>query len=350
VADRAIIRYKNLRPITSKYGQSTEEKSGMRLLHSVVPALVLLMGSQAVAQTVYPNRPIKMIVPLAAASAVDVAARIVTQKMADNMGQQIVILNQPGASGLIGAEQVARAEPDGYTIGGFNDSVMTMVPNLHSKMPWDILKDFEPVSLVATVEWGLIASNKTGYKTAADLIAAAKAAPGKIDYSSGGPGSPQHLAMAMFASEAGISLTHVPYKGATQAAMDVAGGQIPVGFQGLGTVAALVRSGQVKLLGVTTKERLPQFPDVPTVSESGLPGFFFNSWFTILTPAGTPKDIVARLNAEVLKALADPEIRHKLEELGFTVRGSSAEELDNMTRAQFAKYARVIKEMGIAKE
>ncbi|MFL6813947.1 MAG: Bug family tripartite tricarboxylate transporter substrate binding protein, partial [Bradyrhizobium sp.] len=161
------------------------------------------------AQTAYPVRTIKMIVPLAAASAVDVAARIVTQKMADNMGQQIVILNQPGASGLIGAEQVAKAEPDGYTIGGFNDSVMTMVPNLQSNIRWDILRDFEPVSLVATVEWGLIASNNSSYKTAADLIAAAKAAPGKIDYGSGGPGSPQHLAMAMFASAAGISLTHV---------------------------------------------------------------------------------------------------------------------------------------------
>src|SRR5512136_92694 len=130
-------------------------------------------ASPGSAQTAYPSRPIKMIVPLAAASAVDVAARIVTQKMADNMGQQIVIINQPGASGLIGAEQVARAAPDGYTIGGFNDSVMTMVPSLHAKMPWDILKDFEPVSLVATVEWGLIAGNKTSYKTAADLIAAA---------------------------------------------------------------------------------------------------------------------------------------------------------------------------------
>src|SRR5580704_9432435 len=136
----------------------------MRLFHSLIPALLLLAGSHAIAQTAYPNRPIKMIVPLAAASAVDVAARIVTQKMAENMGQQIVIINQSGASGLIGAEQVARADPDGYTIGGFNDSVMTMVPNLHSKMPWDILKDFEPVSLVATVEWGLIAGNDTGYR------------------------------------------------------------------------------------------------------------------------------------------------------------------------------------------
>jgi tripartite-type tricarboxylate transporter receptor subunit TctC len=322
----------------------------MRLLNWFVPALALLFGSRAMAQSGYPDRPIRMIVPLAAASAVDVAARIVTQKMADNMGQQIVIINQPGASGLIGAEQVARAAPDGYTIGGFNDSVMTMVPNLYSNMRWDILKDFEPVSLVATVEWGLIANNRTSYKSAADLITAAKAAPGKINYGSGGPGSPQHLAMAMFASEAGISLTHVPYKGATQAAMDVAGGQIPVAFQGLGTVAALVRSGQVKLLGVTTEKRLPSFPDVPTVSESGLPGFFFNSWFTIMTPAGTSKEIIARLNAEVLKALADPQVRQKLEELGFAVRGSSPEELNAMTRAQLAKYARVIKEMGIVIE
>jgi tripartite-type tricarboxylate transporter receptor subunit TctC len=322
----------------------------MRLLNSLVSALVVLASSSAVAQTGYPNRPIKMIVPLAAASAVDVAARIVTQKMADNMGQQIVIINQPGAAGLIGAEQVARAEPDGYTIGGFNDSVMTMVPSLHAKMPWDILKDFEPVSLVATVEWGLIAGNQTPYKTAADLIAAAKAAPGKIDYSSGGPGSPQHLAMAMFASSAGISLTHVPYKGATQAATDVASGQIPVGFQGLGTVATLVRGGQLRLIAVTTQKRLPQFPDVPTVSESGLPGFFFNSWFAMLAPAHTPKDIIARLNAEVLKALADPEVRSKLENLGFSVRGTSAEELGAMTRDQLAKYADVIKTMGIASE
>jgi tripartite-type tricarboxylate transporter receptor subunit TctC len=322
----------------------------MRTLYSLVAALALLSNSGAVGQTAYPDRPIKMIVPLAAASAVDVAARIVTQKMADNMGQQIVIINQPGASGLIGAEQVARAEPDGYTIGGFNDSIMTMVPNLQPNMRWDTLKDFAPVSLVATVEWGLIAGNNTSYKTAADLIAAAKAAPGKIDYSSGGPGSPQHLAMAIFASSAGISLTHVPYKGATQAATDIAGGQIPVGFQGLGTVAAMVRSGQLRLIGVTTEQRLPQFPDVPTVAESGLPGFFFNSWFAILAPAGTPKDIIARLNAEVRKALADPQIRDKLENLGFSVRGSSPAELGVMTREQLTKYARVIKEMGIANE
>ena len=156
--------------------------------------------------------------------------------------------------------------------------------------------------------------------------------------------------MAMFSSAAGISLTHVPYKGATQAATDVAAGQIPVGFQGLGSVAALVRGGQLRLIGVTTEKRLAQFPDVPTVSESGLPGFFFNSWFAMLAPVGTPRQIVAQLNAEVLKALGDGEVRRKLEELGFAVRGSSQEELRSMTRDQLAKYRRVIRQMGISNE
>jgi tripartite-type tricarboxylate transporter receptor subunit TctC len=318
-------------------------------LRSCVLSLALCTFSSAAnAQAGYPDRPIRMIIPLAAASAVDVAARIVTQKMSENMGQQIVIINQPGAAGLIGAEQVARATPDGYTIGGFNDSIMTMVPNLQSNLRWDINKDFEPVSLVATVEWGLIASDNSGFKSAADLIAAAKASPGTINYGSGGVGSPQHLAMAMFASSAGISLTHVPYKGATQAATDVAAGQIPVAFQGLGTVTGLVRGGQVRLIGVTTQQRLPQYPEVPTVSESGLPGFLFNSWFAMLAPAGTPKEIIARLNAEVLKALADPDTRRKLDDQGLAVLGSSPEELRVFTRDQLAKYAKLIQDMGIA--
>jgi tripartite-type tricarboxylate transporter receptor subunit TctC len=320
----------------------------MRFHRWFVSGLALCLFSGAVgAQSSYPDKPIKMIIPLAAASAVDVAARIVTQKMSENMGQQIIIINQAGAAGMIGAEQVARAAPDGYTIGGFNDSIMTMVPALQPKLRWDITKDFEPVSLVATVEWGLVVNDKSGFKSAADLIAAAKAAPGKINYSSGGVGSPQHLAMALFAANAGISLTHVPYKGATQAAADVAAGQIPVAFQGLGTVTALVKGGQLNLIGVTTPKRLAQYPDVPTVSESGLPGFLFNSWFAILAPAGTPKDVIAKLNAEVVKALADPETRKKLDDQGMVVRGSSAEELRVMTKDQLAKYGKLIADLGI---
>ena len=303
--------------------------------------------SAATAQSAYPTRTIQMIVPLAAASAVDNAARIIAQRMSENMGHAIVIENQPGAAGLIGADRVAKAAPDGYVIGGFNDSIMTMLPNLYTTMSWDILRDFEPISLVATVEWGLVVNNDSPYKTAADLIAAAKANPGKINYGSGGNGSPQHVAMEVFASAAGISLTHVPYRGATQAALDVASGQVSVAFQGLATVTSLVRGGKLRLLAVTTRNRLPQFPDVPTVSESGLPGFEFNSWFAMMAPAHTPKPIIARLNAEVLKALADPDVRARLDAQGLTIRGSSPEELGTATRAQLAKYARVMKEANI---
>ncbi len=287
----------------------------MPAFYRILGALALCMTTQnASAQTNYPNKPIHMIVPLAAASAVDNAARIVTQRMSINMGQQIVIENMPGASGLIGA------------------------------------KDFEPVSLVATVEWGLVANNNAPYRNAGELIAAAKAEPGKIFYGSGGNGSPQHIAMALFASNAGITLTHVPYKGATQAALDVASGQVPIAFQGLATVASLVRGGKLKLIGVTTPARLSQFPDVPTVAESGLPGFEFNSWFAVMAPAGTPSEIVTRLNAEIAKALADPEVREKLTAQGLTIRGTSAQELGAATRDQLAKYARLIRQSNITLE
>jgi tripartite-type tricarboxylate transporter receptor subunit TctC len=311
-------------------------RSTFRALTLAAITTALAMATPAIAQSGYPTKPIRMIVPLAAASAVDNAARILAQKMSQSMGQQIVIENQPGAAGLIGAAAVAKAAPDGYTIGGFNDSIMTMLPNLHSNLTWDIQKDFEPISLVATVEWGLVVNNDSPYRSAADLIAGAKAKPGAINYGSGGNGSPQHIAMALFDSTAGIEMTHVPYKGATQAALGVAAGEVPVAFQGLATVTGLVKGGKLRLVGVTTKNRLPQFADVPTVSESGLPGFEFNSWFAMLAPAGTPKEIVARLNAEVVKALADPE-----------TRGTAADELGTATRAQLARYAQLFKQANI---
>ena len=323
----------------------------MTSLRSSVLAFVLACWATIVAaQPAYPAKPIHMIVPLAAGSAVDNAMRILTERMAQNLGQNIVIDNQPGAAGLIGAERVAKAMPDGYTIGGFNDSIMTMLPNLHAKLPWDILKDFEPVSLVATVEWGLVTTNDAPYRSAADLIAAAKANPGRINYGSGGNGSPQHVAMELFASAAGISLAHVPYKGATQAAVGVAAGEVPVAFQGLATVSGLVKGGKLRLIAVTTARRLPQFPDVPTVSESGLPGFEFNSWATVVAPSGTPKEIVARLNTEIAKALSAPDVRDKLVAQGLTPRGSSIEELRQATREQLNRYAVLMKQAGIKLE
>jgi tripartite-type tricarboxylate transporter receptor subunit TctC len=312
--------------------------------------LLAAVSFAAQAQSGYPNKPIKMIVPLAAASAVDVGARILAQKMSQSMGQQIVIENQPGAAGQIGAGVVARSAPDGYTIGGFNDSIMTMLPNMGTKLPWDILKDFEPVSLVATIEWGLVANNEAPYRSAGDLIAAARQKPGEINYGSGGNGSPQHIAMALFADTAKIKLTHVPYKGASQAATGVAAGEVPVALQGLATVAGLVRGGKVRLIGVGTPGRAPQFPDVPTISESGLPGFQFNSWFTIVAPAGTPKEIVQRLHAEIVKALADPEVRAKYADQGLTIRGTTPEELGAATRDQLARYGKLMKEAGIKAE
>jgi tripartite-type tricarboxylate transporter receptor subunit TctC len=256
----------------------------------------------------------------------------------------------PGAAGQIGTDRVAKAAPDGYTLGGFNDSIMTMLPNMGTKLPWDILKDFEPVSLVATIEWGLVANNDAPFRSAADLIAAARANPGKVDFGSGGNGSPQHIAMALFANTAGITLTHVPYKGASQAALGVAAGEVPVAFQGLATVAGLVRGGKARLIGVATPAPLPQFPGVPTVAASGLPGFQFNSWFTVMAPAGTPKEIVTRLSAEIRRALEDPEVREKLRDQGLTVRGTSPEELATATREQLARYGRLFKQAGIKGE
>ena len=298
----------------------------------------------------YPNKPIRIVVPLAAGSAVDNAARIIAQKMSQNIGQSIIVDNQPGASGLIGADRVARSLPDGYTLGGFNDSIMTMLPNLQSKMPWDILRDFEPVSLVATIEWGLVVAADSPQRSAADLMAAARKAPGQINYGYGGNGSPQHIAMALFASQAGVAMTHVPYKGATQAAMGVAANEVTAAFQGVATVNSLVRAGKLRMIAVTTPRRMPQFPEVPTVSESGLPGFEFNSWFALMAPAGTPKAILQTLHLETTRALADPEVREKLLAQGLSPRGTSQEELARDMRAQLARYAALIKQAGISAE
>jgi tripartite-type tricarboxylate transporter receptor subunit TctC len=322
----------------------------MAVIRIALAALTLAVAFPAAAQQGYPGKPIRMIIPLAAASAVDNAARIVAQKMSAEMGQAIVIENVPGAAGLIGAGQVAKAAPDGYTIGGFNDSIMTMLPNMHANPGWDILRDFEPVSLVATVEWGLVANNESGIRSAADLIARARAKPAEVFYASGGNGSPQHVAMALFASQAGVTMTHVPYKGATQAALGIAPGDVPVGLQGLATVAGLVRGGKLKLIGVATPAPNPAFPDVPTVASTGLPGFTFQSWFTVVAPAGTSKEIIARLNAEIRKALADPTVQAQLKDQGLTPRGSSPEELGVATREQLARYARLFREAHIKAE
>ncbi|MEY2947439.1 MAG: hypothetical protein RL084_836 [Pseudomonadota bacterium] len=323
-------------------------RTSARQLGAALVGIACLLSASVQAQTGnYPQKPIKLIVPLAAGSAVDNAARIVMQKVASNMGTGIAIENQAGAAGLIGADRVAKSAPDGYTLGGFNDSIMTMLPNLQAKMPWDIQKDFEPISLVATVEWGVVVPADSAIRTAADLIAAAKKSPGQLNYGSGGNGSPQHIAMALFASQAGVQLTHVPYKGATQAAVGVAGHEVQVAFQGIATVSSLIKAGKLRLIAVTTPKRLPQFPDVPTVSESGLNGFEFNSWYAMMAPAGTPKPILQKLHAEIVKAISDPSIKEQLFGLGLSPKGTSPDELAADLKVQFAKYGNLIKQANI---
>jgi tripartite-type tricarboxylate transporter receptor subunit TctC len=322
----------------------------MPIHRAALAAVLAAWTALADAQSGYPRKPILMLVPLQAASAVDNAARLVAQKMSENMGQQVVVENQPGAAGLIGAERVARAVPDGYLIGGFNDSIMTMLPNMHAKMTWDIQRDFEPVSLVTTMEWALVVPPNSPYNSAADLLKAARARPGALNFSSGGNGSPQHVAMELFKSRAQVFMTHIPYRGATAAALDVMSGQVDAHFSGMPTVYSMIKGGKMKLIGIASPKRSPLFPEVPTVAESGLPGFEFRSSFAITVPAGTPKEIVARLNAEIVKACADPAVREKLMVQGFTVVASPPEDLARATREQLERYGKLFKQAGITAE
>ena len=315
----------------------------MTFLQRLLAAVWICTAAVAAsAQPAYPTKPIRMVIPLAAGSAVDNGARVLTQKMGVELGQPFVLENIPGSSGLIGADRVAHAAPDGYTIGGFNDSVLTMIPHIYPKAGWDALTDFAPISLVGTIEWGLVVPPDSPLRTVEDFIKAAKASPGKLNYGSGGSGSPQHIAMAMFASRAGINVTHVPYKGATPAAVAVAGGEVDAAFQGLGTVTSLIQGGKLRLLAVSTPKRLPQYPNVPTVAESGLPDFYFNSWFAMVAPKGTPKEIIARLHAAMRSALDDPDTNAKLVGLGITVRGTSPEDFGRAIGEQHALYRKVI--------
>jgi len=310
-------------------------------------AATLALALPAHAQGSYPNKPIRMIVPLAAGSAVDVAARLLAQKMSVNMGQTIVVENIVGAAGVIGADKVAKAVPDGYTIGGFNDSLLTMVPHLNPSTPFNPLTDFSPISLVANIEFSVAVGAASPYKTAAELVAAAKAAPGKITYASGGNGSPQHMGGALFAAHTGIDIKHVPYRGASQAAQDVAGGQVDVTFQGIATVAALAKGGKLKLIGVMSPARHPEYPNTPTLKEQGINGFEFGTWFALTAPPGTPRDIINRLNQEAVKALADPEMKERYAALGLKPNGSSPEELLAVVREQLTRYGKAIRDNNI---
>jgi tripartite-type tricarboxylate transporter receptor subunit TctC len=262
-----------------------------------------------------------MLMPLQAGSAVDVMIRIVAQKMSENMGQQIVIENQPGAAGSIGAERVKRATPDGYTVGVLNDSILTMIPNIR-KVGYDPVKDFVPVGVVAAITWVMVVNNDLPAKSVSEFVALAKSQPGKIDYSSGGNGSPQHVAMEAFKAATGIDVVHIPYRGATQAAVDVMSGRVQAHFSAVSIVQPYIKDGRMRALGVPGSARSPLLPNVPTFTEAGVPGFEWRTWASYVVPTGTPGPVVERLNTELVKSVKTPEVRDKLIAQGLEPIGS----------------------------
>jgi tripartite-type tricarboxylate transporter receptor subunit TctC len=307
---------------------------------------LLIFVSAAHAQT-YPSRTIQVISPVQAGSAGDTSLRILTNKLSELLGQQLIVDNQPGAAGMIGVERLARATPDGYTIGGVSDSTLTYVPILQKRANFDALAVLEPISLVAMSTWVLIAHPSLPVKTTRELIALAKKNPGKIDYASAGNGGSHHVVMEMFKAETGAQLVHIPYKGATQAALDVQSGRVPVMFSALAVVLPAIRAERVRALGVASETRSTLVPEVPTIAESAIPGFSFATWTGVFAPKGAPRSALGRLNAEISRALADPTVRERYAANGATARPSTPKELADLTRRTREKMANVIRKAGI---
>ncbi len=303
-----------------------------------VAACSAIVGNGPVRAQTFPDRPIHMVIPLAAASAVDVVARVVAEKMAADLGQPVVVDNQPGASGLVAMRAGARATPDGYTILAVNDSIMTMLPNMKDEVGYDSLKDFAPITRMATVNFALIANPSFAPNSVKEFIDLAKQKPGAIDYASGGPGSPQHVAMELLMNATGIRLNHVPYRGVTPAFNDVVGGQVPIMITGLPAPNEFVKLGRLKMLAITSAKRSKVFPDVPTVAEAGVPGFEFSAWGALVAPAKTPPAILAKLEVSALKALRDPDTVALLDKLGFDVIGDQPAAFTESLKQGLARY------------
>ena len=295
----------------------------------------------------YPGKSILVVSPVQAGSAGDTTLRLVTQKMSQNMGQQLQVENTTGAAGMIGAQRLARAVPDGYTIGGISDSIVTYVYILQKRTDFDPLTAFEPISLVASSTWVLIAHPSLPVKSARDLVALAKVQSRRMDYASAGLGGSHHVVMEMFNAATGIKLNHVPYRGATQAAVDVQAGHVPVMFSALSVVLGPLRAGRLHALGIANEKRTPLLPETPTIAESGVSGFAFSTWTGMFAPRDTPKPIIDRLNAEVVKAVDDQGLRAKLQALGGNPQTTTPAELADLIRRTTAKMLKVIQDAKI---
>jgi tripartite-type tricarboxylate transporter receptor subunit TctC len=313
---------------------------------SGLACVVLASAPPAQAQN-WPERPIKMLMPLASGSAVDVAARIVGEKMGEVLGQRFVVENEPGASGLIGTRAGARAAPDGYTVLVLNDGVLTMLPNMKPDAGYDVFRDFVPVTQLVGIEWVLVANPSFAPRTIKDLVTLARQKPGEFNYGSGGYGSPQHLAMEMFARAVDARMTHVPYRGPTPAINDLVAGHVSLMFTALSTVTSLIPDGRLRVLAATTAKRLPQLPDVATIAESGVPDFHFATWCALMLPAKTPPAIAAKLNAAAMAALNDKGVHDRLIELGFDVVGGGPEQLTAYMRQEYQRTGDIIRAANI---
>ena len=319
-----------------------------RVLHALM-AFSVIAPTLAVAQQ-YPAKPVLVIVPLAAASASDVAVRTLTERLSTALKQQFVVENQPGAAGLIGTERAAKATPDGYTLSALNSSIMTMLPAIHPKVGYDPLSSFTPITMLVTIPTGLIVHPTVPVKSVKELIVLAKTQPGQLLYSSGGVGSPQHVAMEMFKSSAGVNIVHVPYKGAVPATTDLMGGHVHVMFNGLAFPLPHVKSGKLRALATTGAKRSALLPDVPTVQEAGVAGYVFEQWLALFAPARTPPEIVARLNAEAVKILSSHEVRDLLLKNALDAQGGLPENVTKTLKDDLPKMAKIIKQLGIKPE
>ncbi len=320
----------------------------------IVLALVLAIGtgSAALAQgdARWPEKPIRMMVPLPAGSAVDIVARLLGQKLSDRLGQPIVMDNRPGASGSLATDVVAKAAPDGYTLGMATSTTHVTAAILNSKLPYDPVKDFAPVALIGLVPYVLEVSPKLPAHSLAELIALAKSKPGTLSYSSVGQASQAHLATEQLSAMAGIKLNHIPYRAAGPATIDLAEGRIDITFGVLGSSLALIRDGKVRALAVTTEKRAESVPDVPTMAEAGLPGFEASLWFAVVAPAATSAPIVARLNKELNEILLLPEIKAALARQAITVELSTPDKLRERIAGDIAKWRDIAAKAGLKAE
>jgi len=302
-------------------------------------------AAPAAAQTSYPDRPVRIIVGFTAGSATDITARIFAQRFSEAWGVAVTVENVPGAGGTVGLDRVAKAAPDGYTLAWAASGALTIGPSLQSKISYDPLRDLAPISQVLTMPSILAVHNDVPVKTFEELIALAKAQPGKLSYATPGTGTPQHVAGELLKSLAGVDIVHVPYRGAVFT--DVIGGRVTIAFQNAGAMLATVREGKLRGLAVTSLKRSPNMPEFPTVAESGFPGFEATSWFALLAPTGTPAPVLEKVRREALKVLAEPDMRARFAQLGLDPVGNSPDELAAIIKADLAKWAKVIKEVGI---